>query len=107
MCVIGHPGNKGCSYVGLNVVQILTDNKKRISLSHLKRAISSKTVVVVCSAPQYPNGVVNDVPEIAKICKAYGVPLHVDSTIGGYVLSFIEMLGKNKFNPSISELMGL
>lgn len=100
MCVTGHPGiNKGCSYVGLNVVQIPTDDKKRMSLSHLKKAISSKTVVVVCSAPQYPNGVVDDVPEIAKICKSYGVPLHVDSAIGGYVLPFIEMLGKNKFKP--------
>lgn len=27
MCVTGHPGiNKGCNYVGLNVVQIPTDS---------------------------------------------------------------------------------
>lgn len=70
-----------------------------MSLKHLKKAISSKTVVVVCSAPQYPNGVVDDIPEIAKICKSYGVPLHVDSAIGGFVLPFIEMIGKAKFKP--------
>jgi len=34
----------------------------RMSLKHLKKAISSKTVVVVCSAPQYPHGKVDDVP---------------------------------------------
>lgn len=63
MCVTGHPGiNKGCDYVGLDVVTIPCDNNKRMSISHLKKAISSKTVVVVCSAPQYPNGVVDDVP---------------------------------------------
>ncbi len=63
MCVTGHPGiNKGCNYVGLNVVQIPTDEFKRMSLKHLKKAISSSTVAVVCSAPQYPNGVVDDVP---------------------------------------------
>jgi len=100
MCVTGHPGiNKGCNYVGLNVVQIPTDEKKRMSVAHLKKAISSKTVVVVCSAPQYPNGVVDDVPELAKVCKSYGVPLHVDSAIGGYVLPFIDKLGKYKFKP--------
>lgn len=92
MCVTGHPGiNKGCHYVGLDVVQIPFDEHKKMSISHLKAAISSKTVAVVCSAPQYPYGVVDDVPEIAAICKSYGVPLHVDSAIGGYVLPFIEM----------------
>ena len=92
MCTTGHPAiNKGCHYVGLNVVQIPFDDKKRMSLKHLTKAISSKTVLVVCSAPQYPNGVVDDIPEIAKICKSYGVPLHVDSAIGGFILPFIEM----------------
>lgn len=62
-----------------------------MSVKHLKKAISSKTVVVVCSAPQYPHGVIDDVQEIAKVCKSYGVPLHVDSAIGGYILPFIEM----------------
>lgn len=60
-----------------------------MSLKHLKSKISSKTVVVVCSAPQYPHGVVDDVEEIAKICKSYGVPLHVDSAIGGFILPWI------------------
>ena len=63
MCVTGHPGiNKGCDYVGLDIVQIPCDSNKRMSIPHLKKAISSKTVAVVCSAPQYPNGVVDDVP---------------------------------------------
>lgn len=62
-----------------------------MSVKHLKKAISSKTVVVVCSAPQYPHGVIDDVQAIAKVCKSYGVPLHVDSAIGGYILPFIEM----------------
>lgn len=92
MCVTGHPGiNKGCAYVGLDIVQIPMDKDWRMSLKHLKKAISSNTCVVVCSAPQYPHGKVDDVPEIAKICRKYNVPLHVDSAIGGYILPFIEM----------------
>ena len=100
MCNTGHPGiNKGCHYVGLDVVQIPTDKTLRLSLKHLKKAISSKTVLVVASAPQYPHGVVDDIPEIAKICRSYGVPLHVDSAIGGFVLPFLEMEGRAKFKP--------
>ena len=38
MCVTGHPGiNKGCDYVGLDVLQIPADKYKRMSLSHLKK----------------------------------------------------------------------
>lgn len=100
MCVTGHPGiNKGCSYVGLDVVQVSKGKDGRMCLKDLKKKISSKTVVVVCSAPQYPHGVVDNVAEIAKICLKYGVPLHVDSAIGGFVLPFIEKLGKNRFGP--------
>ena len=98
MSSAGHPGiNKGCDYVGLNVVEIPVDGKKQMSIPHLKKVISSKTVLVVCSAPQYPHGVVDNIEEIGKICQAYGVPLHVDSAIGGFVLPWIEKLGKNKF----------
>lgn len=68
-----------------------------MSLKHLKKTISSNTVVVVCSAPQYPHGVVDDVEEISKITQKYGVPLHVDAAIGGFVLPFIEKLGRNRF----------
>lgn len=70
-----------------------------MSLKHLKKKISSRTVVVVCSAPQYPHGVVDDVSAIAAICLQYGVPLHVDAAIGGFVLPFIEMEKRNKFKP--------
>ena len=98
MSTAGHPGiNKGCDYVGLNVVQIPIDENRQMSIPHLKKVISSKTVVVVASAPQYPHGVVDNIEEIGKICQKYGVPLHIDSAIGGYVLPFIEKLGKNKF----------
>ena len=63
MCTTGHPGiNKGCHYVGLDIVQIPVDKDMRMSLKHLKQKITRKTVVVVCSAPQYPHGKVDDVP---------------------------------------------
>ena len=62
MCTTGHPGiNKGCHYVGMDIIQIPYDENKRMSISHLKSSITSSTVVVVCSAPQYPHGVVDNV----------------------------------------------
>lgn len=63
MCRTGHPGiNKGCKYVGLDVVEVDFDPcTKRMDIAKLKKVLSSRTAVVVCSAPQYPHGVVDDV----------------------------------------------
>jgi len=62
MCSTGHPGiNKGCHFVGLDIIEIPFDENKRMSISHLKKVISSNIVVVVCSAPQYPHGVVDNI----------------------------------------------
>ena len=61
-CVTGHPGiNKGCSYVGLDVVEVEQDENHRMSIKDLKRKISRSTVVVVASAAQYPHGVVDNI----------------------------------------------
>jgi sphinganine-1-phosphate aldolase len=107
----GHPGiNKGCHYVGLNTVEVPVDKDGRMSIPYLKKYISRRTVAVVASAPQYPHGVVDNIEEIGAVCQQYGVPLHVDSAIGGFVLPFIEQLGKQKFGawdfrvPAVSSL---
>ena len=96
----GHPAiNKGCSYVGLDIVEVDEDSFHRMCLKDLEKKISSNTVVVVASAAQYPHGVVDNIEAIAKICRRYKVPLHVDAAIGGFVIPFVEMLGKAKFGP--------
>jgi sphinganine-1-phosphate aldolase len=62
MCTTGHPAiNKGCHFAGLEAVQIPYGKDKKMSVKDLKKVISSNTCVVVCSAPQYPHGVIDDV----------------------------------------------
>lgn len=34
----------------------------------MRRAISRNTAMLVCSAPQFPHGVIDPVPEVAKVC---------------------------------------
>lgn len=56
-------------------------------------AVNERTVLVVGSAPQYPQGVVDPIPEIAALAAAVGANCHVDACMGGFVLPFAEMLG--------------
>ncbi len=56
--------------------------------------VGPNTAVVVGSAPQYPQGVQDDIPAIAALAESVGANCHVDACMGGFVLPFAEMLGR-------------
>ncbi len=56
--------------------------------------VGSDTALVVGSAPQYPQGVQDDIPAIAALAASVGANCHVDACMGGFVLPFAEMLGR-------------
>ena len=58
-------------------------------------AVGPNTVLVVGSAPQYPQGVVDPIPEIAALAATVGANCHVDACMGGFVLPFAELLGRD------------
>lgn len=57
-------------------------------------AVNDRTVLVVGSAPQYPQGVIDPIPTIAELAASVGANCHVDACMGGFVLPFAEMLGR-------------
>ena len=56
--------------------------------------VGPSTALVVGSAPQYPQGVQDDIPAIAALAASVGANCHVDACMGGFVLPFAEMLGR-------------
>jgi glutamate/tyrosine decarboxylase-like PLP-dependent enzyme len=63
-------------------------------LDAMAEVIDDTTVLVVGSAPQYPQGVVDPIPEIAALAGSVGAWCHVDACMGGFVLPFAERLGR-------------
>jgi glutamate/tyrosine decarboxylase-like PLP-dependent enzyme len=62
-----------------------------VTAAELLAAVDGDTVLVVCSAPAYPNGVIDPVAEVAAGLEADHDPrigLHVDACLGGLVLPF-------------------
>ena len=53
--------------------------------------VDQNTVIVVGSAPQYPQGVIDPIPELAALAGSVGASMHVDACMGGFVLPFMEM----------------
>lgn len=56
--------------------------------------VTDRTVLVVGSAPQFPQGVVDPIPDIAALAATVDANCHVDACMGGFVLPFAEMLGR-------------
>ncbi|MGH9080607.1 MAG: pyridoxal phosphate-dependent decarboxylase family protein [Acidimicrobiales bacterium] len=56
-------------------------------------AADDHTVMVVGSAPTYPQGIIDPVTELAAVADDRGILCHVDACLGGFILPFLERLG--------------
>ena len=57
--------------------------------------VNDNTVLVVGSAPQYPQGVIDPIPELAALAASVDANFHTDACMGGFVLPFMEQLGED------------
>ncbi|XP_076025373.1 sphingosine-1-phosphate lyase 1 isoform X2 [Genypterus blacodes] len=86
--------DKAAHYFGMKLVHIPLDKKTmKVDVKAMKRAISRNTAMLVCSAPQFPHGVMDPVEEVAKLAVRYNLPLHVDACLGGFLIVFMAKAG--------------
>lgn len=89
-----HPAfDKAAELFGLRLVKTPVDANRKALPEEMEKQISSNTILLVVSAPSYPNGVADPVAEVSAIAQRYQLPLHVDACIGGFLLPWIEKLG--------------
>ena len=83
---------KAAHLLGLRFVGVEVDpGTGRVTADELLAAVDDDTVLVVCSAPAYPNGVIDPVADVAAGLESRHDPrigLHVDACLGGLVLPF-------------------
>jgi sphinganine-1-phosphate aldolase len=89
-----HPAfEKAAHYFDVKSARIPVGPDFRADTAAMKAAINENTILLVGSAPCYPHGVVDPIPDLAAIALESGLPLHVDSCLGGYLLPFVKRLG--------------
>lgn len=90
-----HPAfDKAAHYFGVKLVKVPVGADFRADVRAMAKAISWKTILVLGSAPQYAHGVVDPIGELGALAQKKGLPLHVDACVGGYILPWLEQLGK-------------
>lgn len=85
--------DKGAHYFDLKVRHAPVGSDYRVDVKAVKNLINRNTILIVGSAPQYPQGVVDPIAQLGDLAAKHGIPLHVDACIGGFVLPFMEKLG--------------
>ncbi|MBK81548.1 MAG: aspartate aminotransferase family protein [Gammaproteobacteria bacterium] len=86
--------HKAAHLFGLTVRKTPVRDDWTADVAAMADAVGPNTVLVVGSAPQYPQGVVDPIPEIAALAQQAGANCHVDGCMGGFVLPFAERLGR-------------
>ncbi|CAG6017833.1 unnamed protein product [Menidia menidia] len=86
--------DKAAHYFGMKLVHIPLDKKTmKVDVKAMKRAINKNTAMLVCSAPQFPHGIMDPVEEVGKLALRYNLPLHVDACLGGFLIVFMAKAG--------------
>lgn len=89
-----HPAfDKAAHYFGVKPVRIPVGADFRADVEAARGAVTPDTILIVGSAPSYPQGVVDPVGELAQIAHEQGILCHVDACVGGFMLPFVRRLG--------------
>lgn len=81
--------DKSADYFKIKLIRIPPELSENDRIRMMKDMITSNTICVVASAPEFANGLMDNIHKIAEVCLEYKVPLHVDACLGGFILPFI------------------
>ncbi|HEX9065188.1 MAG TPA: aminotransferase class V-fold PLP-dependent enzyme [Streptosporangiaceae bacterium] len=85
--------DKASRYFGMPLVRTPLGPDYAADPDALAAAITPDTAVVVGSAPDFPHGIIDPIPQIAAAAAERGVGCHVDACLGGFVLPWAQRLG--------------
>jgi glutamate/tyrosine decarboxylase-like PLP-dependent enzyme len=90
-----HPAfAKAAKYLDIEHVGVPVGADGRLDPADAAAALDDRTALLVGSAPCYPFGVIDPIPELAALAAARGVLCHVDACLGGWLLPFWARLGE-------------
>lgn len=86
---------KAAAYFDVESRRVPVRDDWRADVAAMHSKVDANTVLIVGSAPQYPQGVIDDIVGIATIAREYDINCHVDACMGGVTLAYLARLGQN------------
>jgi glutamate/tyrosine decarboxylase-like PLP-dependent enzyme len=92
--VSAHPAfDKAAHYLGMKVNRIPLRADFRADVTAMAAAVTPDTIMIVGSAPSFPHGVIDPIPDLAALARERGLWLHVDACVGGFLAPFVRRIG--------------
>jgi glutamate/tyrosine decarboxylase-like PLP-dependent enzyme len=93
-CVTAHAAiEKACEMLGIHLIHVpFVPGTFKVDVAAVRRCITSDTIMIYSSAPNFPSGIIDPIRELSELAVKYGVGLHVDMCLGGFVLPFAKKL---------------
>ncbi len=85
--------DKAAQYFNIELRKIPVADDYRADVKAMKKAVDRHTICLVGSAPAFPHGVIDPIPELAAIAFARDIGFHTDACLGGFVLPWARELG--------------
>ena len=86
--------HKAAHYLDVKPVLVDIDPATfKVRAEDMEEAITENTILLVASAPNYSQGVVDPIGDIGEIARKHDLIFHVDGCVGGLHLSFMRKLG--------------
>lgn len=85
--------DKAAQYFNIKLWRVPVNKEFQADVKAIKRYVNRNTILIVGSAPGFPHGIIDPIEELGELALSYGVCLHVDLCLGGFVLPFARKLG--------------
>lgn len=85
--------DKAAQYFNIKLRRVPVNSEFQADVRAIRRSINKNTILIVGSAPGYPHGIIDPITELGQLAMSFGVCLHVDLCLGGFVLPFARKLG--------------
>lgn len=81
-------------YFGVSIVTVAVDPvTRKVNPRDIRKQINSSTVAIFASAPNYTNGIIDPIEELANLASLFSINFHVDACLGGFLLPFMQEAG--------------
>jgi len=86
--------HKAAHYLDVKPVLVDIDPTTfKVRARDMRAALTENTILLVASAPNYSQGVIDPIAEIGELAQEKNLLFHVDACVGGLHLSFMRKLG--------------
>ncbi|KAJ5899199.1 hypothetical protein N7495_003943 [Penicillium taxi] len=85
---------KACNYFKIKLHRVpCPEPEFKVDVHTVRRLINPNTILLVGSAPNFPHGIVDDIPALSRLATKYKIPLHVDCCLGSFVIALLKKAG--------------